>query len=493
MAARKKTTRKKKPSAKQIAARKKFVAMVRAGKFRKGKKAAPKRASKPRKTATRKTVRTRRNVSAKGLLKKAGRAVKSVAKKLTKKNPTVDTATVGNYVVRISKASTGDYYASIQLKGQPAVRYVAGAGLSDYMKSATRYRTIIEAKRAARSHVGKKRNKTIIKAKRVTIINLRGLKKKANPPRRPNITSASDLQYAGTAKATVQDGVKGWSIGGKFFPRSATPKAAKLTADAYLYLKTGDVWKRKAKGNPRRKNIAGYKDESGQFHPIRSGTEQRTTRRGGKRLVKSKKPYKPSRVGEKAAYSKKKAAKRGAATKRQRAATQQRKATTTRLASRSLQRVPKGAYKKRRGNPGAPSLYEDFQGRPSRKDTPLRFADGTPSGLYKLGKLHSIKLSNGAVIKPDGKDVWLCADTNGKLHLGTSATRLVDSPRGALGKVKEVEYVTSKPHLGDTAPTRYYHKLGEETGQKPTLYSDGKGFLVFKGGATYVRSDGIHD
>ena len=95
--------------------------------------------------------------------------------------------------------------------------------------------------------------------------------------RKPNITSASDLAYAGTAKRATQDGVKGWQLGSKFFPGSATTKAVKVTSSAFLDLRTGDVWKRKAKGNPKKKrNIAGFKDADGNFHPIRSGTEQRT-------------------------------------------------------------------------------------------------------------------------------------------------------------------------------------------------------------------------
>lgn len=44
--------------------------------------------------------------------------------------------------------------------------------------------------------------------------------------------------------------------------------------------------------NPaRRRNIAGYRDEFGVFHPLRSGMEQRTTRGGGKKLVQSKVEY----------------------------------------------------------------------------------------------------------------------------------------------------------------------------------------------------------
>ena len=147
--------------------------------------------------------------------------------------------------------------------------------------------------------------------------------------------------------------------------------------------------------------------------------------------------------------------------------------------------------KRRNPNAAAKAGYESFQGKASTKSTTLNFPNGTPANVYKLGTLHSIKLANGSVIKPSGKTVWLCADTKGKLHLGTSGERLVNHPKGSLGKVAEVEYITSKPHLGEPTVSRYFHKLGEETGEKPTLYSDGNGGLVFKGGAYSITSRGI--
>lgn len=418
---------------------------------------------------------------------------------------------------------------------------------------------IAEHEKSARRNPGK----TVIKAKRVTILNL-----KKNPPRKANITSASDLQYAGTAKKATQDGVKGWMLGSKFFPGSATTKAQKITASAYLDLRTGDVWKRKAK-NPKRNVAQGFYDGNGIFHPIRASADydgKTAGETGGKpRHTRSKKKKAASRKASQTARdraakraasktktrlasralqrsvplkkkrrnvaqgfydgngvfhpirashdydgktageaggkprrtrSKKRAAssRKASSTARSRAATKQRKATTSRLASRSLDRS--GPLKKTRRNPDTPAqLLNDFRGYPKDKDSTLYFAEGTPTGLYKLGSLYQIKLANGTKIKPVSGKVWLCADTKGKLYLGTtdSKTVLANAPQGSLGKVSQVEYQARKPHLGDNQVTRYYHNLGEETGEKPTLYSDGNGGLLFKGGATYVKSDGIHN
>ena len=91
----------------------------------------------------------------------------------------------------------------------------------------------------------------------------------------------------------------------------------------------------KRQGNKaRRKNIAGFKDADGIFHPIRSGVEQ--TSSGVRR--KSKKKYKPSAVGEKRTYAKKrkpakkKAAKRSA--KKTAKTVKSRKAAPKRSASK---------------------------------------------------------------------------------------------------------------------------------------------------------------
>lgn len=403
----------------------------------------------------------------------------------------------------------------------------------------------------ARAKAAKKRNgKTIVKAKRVTIVQM---PKKANPRKR-NVTSASDLVHVGEAKAATRDGVKGWMVARKFFPRSATPKTARLTSGAMLDLKYGDVWKLKRKGNPKKKATArkrniqfmtgdGYPMRaSWDYDPVRAG-EGRTGRAdyfsrphviGGKkisgaklrqlvekkqreavaraeerlkkarasrddeRIEKAKDHLARTRAKVRAAKTTSGAIKSDKETEKKRtqrrqlaAEKAQRKATTTRLASRSLQRSVPLKRKRRNPNDAAKASYESFQGKTSTKSTSLNFPNGTPANVYKLGSLHSITLADGRTIKPAGKAVWLCADTKGKLHLGTTGERLTNAPKGSLGKVKEVEYITSKPHLGDSKPARYFHQLGEETGEKPTLYSDGNGGLVFKGGAYSITSRGI--
>ena len=254
MAAKKSKKTTKKPTAKQLAARKKFVAAVKAGKFRKGAN----KVGNPRKGTRQHPEWTvtfgPRYGSVQALRVKAATATDAIRK---------------------AKQIVGD-------------KAYDAAAVFEAHQSEKSYGMIGRTKR--------KRNKTIIKAKRVTILNLT---KKKNPPRKPNITSASDLAYAGTAKRATQDGVKGWTLGGKFFPGSATTKAVKVTASAYLDLRTGDVWKRKAKGNPAWRAFE-IGERNGVFFIVwqRHGVAAK----GEPRIVKKTTTYKTEKLRDRALF-----------------------------------------------------------------------------------------------------------------------------------------------------------------------------------------------
>ncbi len=152
--------------------------------------------------------------------------------------------------------------------------------------------------------------------------------------------------------------------------------------------------------------------------------------------------------------------------------------------------TPKPKTRKRRNS--AASDRREFAGRYTG-DKDLYFPQGTPTGLSKLGKLVLIKTQSGSIAPVRGT-VWLCRDTKGKLHLGTTSNApLTDMPAGSLGEVKRLEYEESKPHLGHPNPTIWFHRMGEETGERPTLYSDGNGGLKFRGGRYRITSRGIEN
>jgi len=146
----------------------------------------------------------------------------------------------------------------------------------------------------------------------------------------------------------------------------------------------------------------------------------------------------------------------------------------------------------RRRNPSPAEIRKEFAGAVTGEKT-LRFPEGTPQGLAKLGKLVSITTEQGT-IRPVAGSAWLCSDTRGKLHLGTTAQgNLYDGPKCDFGEVSKVEYEDYKKHLGYSRPTIFFHHLGEKNGIRPRLCADGKGGLVFRGGDYRIGARGIEN
>jgi len=191
------------------------------------------------------------------------------------------------------------------------------------------------------------------------------------------------------------------------------------------------------------------------------------------------------------------ASKRRAGASRVRRKTKKRSAkrnptTLKKLVSKAVKAVKRVVKGKRNPSAGAAGdLRKTFAGRHTRDDR-LIFPDGTPQGLAKLGQLVSIDTDAGR-IKPVKGTAWLCADTRGKLHIGTPTKGHVvfGGPAQNYGYVREIEYSESKPHLGYAKKTLFFHKLGEETGVKPRLVTDGKGGAKFVGGAYQIKREGI--
>lgn len=461
---------------------------------------------------------------------------------------------------------------------------------------------------AAYIQEAKVKNKTIIsKPKRVIVLNPGAM------VRRKVRNSYMDLVIRGTAEKTPQ----GWRVGKKVIPQGRG--IATVSSGYYLDKATGTIFAKRAR------NVAeGFYDASGVFHPIRSSVDYDggTAGEGG---------GKPRRTRSK---KKRAAARKASATARHRASIKSRKATTSRLASRSLFRSvtlprmrkinpqlsedqiaklpsaqrtqvqnalmgyrlagktvldvrklstgtveiilsdihgqpvniafdkkghianPRAAKEKlffvyvqsKTGNtspflvgkvwavskpsairlgkevfkedyghdlrtvenwqaklspirngkkrnavkasPKVRQLRETFTGTASRKTATMNASEGTPSSLAKLGKLILIK-TEGGTIKPGSGTTWLCADAKGKLHLTTTAERLIDGPAQNFGEVSQIEYEASKPHLGHNRPTIFFHKMGEDGGNRPVLIADGKGGLKLRGGSYRIEREGI--
>jgi len=146
-----------------------------------------------------------------------------------------------------------------------------------------------------------------------------------------------------------------------------------------------------------------------------------------------------------------------------------------------------------RSNPdlSVKTIYEKFNGRPSRRSRNVAAPAGTPRDLAQLGRLRTIKTVDGRTWRfPGDRAPFLAADSRGKLHIVGGQYRA--NPAGEdCGEIDLIEYQTRKPHLGHDRETIYYHKLGEDTGERPTLEITPAGELVIHGGAYRIEAEGI--
>lgn len=154
--------------------------------------------------------------------------------------------------------------------------------------------------------------------------------------------------------------------------------------------------------------------------------------------------------------------------------------------------------KRARRNPGkatrkTAALYERFSGKPARRQNSVSAPSNTPAQVAKLGILRLIETSDGRRWKFSGNDApFLAADHKQKLHVVGGRYRA--NPGGQdCGEIVRIEYETDKPHLGQKAPAIYFHELGEETGDRPTLVIDGDGLIRIEGGEYWIEADGIHN
>lgn len=295
-------------------------------------------------------------------------------------------------------------------------------------------------------------NKTIIvKPKRVLVVN-------GKRTRRKYRNGYLDLVIRGTAEKTAQ----GWKVGRKTIQQGKG--IAPISSGYYLDKATGTIFARRARN-------AFFSDKSS------SKCKEKKSWLTGKRKSRCAETEKPALL--------KHWAKTGVAAAKSGAfeAAGKIAGATRRLTQRNGKKRNSAT-----ASPKAKAMRKDFTGMESRKTTVLMAPKGTPKNLAKLGKLVLIKTERGTIKPPNKGTTWLCADARGKLHVATSVP--YDGPTGSFGQVTQVEYETAKPHLGYQKKTVFFHKLGEETGKKPTLSADSEG-LRFKGGAYKITRQGI--
>jgi len=340
------------------------------------------------------------------------------------------------------------------------------------------------------SNPRRKKNKTIIKAKRVVVLNPKKKPAKKATKRRRNLDHRDSKHQVEVRKHWRAGGLSQWQRAHKAGQHDLFAHGIKARNPQYVgeYMGVKMYFAGSSYNAPSLK-LWGFATDRQLQNAIRKALAKKT--RNASRTISTAKTAK-RRAGASSqnspkirkARSKKIAVKRNASpTTRTKSSIRSRKAPVKRASKRAVGRR----------NPSAESIRKEFAGSVNG-ERDLFFPQGTPAGkLAKLGKLVSITTEEGT-IKPVSGTAWLCADTRGKLHIGsTSGAPLFDGPKRSFGHVTKLEYESSKPHLGYRGPIIWFHRAGEENGIRPTLHADGKGGLVFRGGDYRLTQRGIEN
>jgi len=376
--------------------------------------------------------------------------------------------------------------------------------------------TVVYDKKGKTLNPVKRRNKTVIRAGRIDHLDVSKVHNPGKTTRRKYRNGYLDLAIHGHAKKTPS----GWSLGGKTFKQGKGIVPASRRG-FYLDRATGTVFSKKARN-------AEHKDAD---HPIevtkhfRSGPPgymtpwQRAHSQGQQGLfdhgIKSRNP-KDKAVAElekeywrkmdlvalnsEAIRSIRRDAKIRNLDRYDIANLKYYQKETDRLEKECAdikkqivrRKAQLGIKARKRTNPSVKTIRKEFAGSLG-KATDAFAPIGTPRNVAKLGKLLLID-TESATIKPTGI-VYLCADSKGKLHLcGSKNVSIYSGAAQSFGRVKKLEYETAKPHLyPGQGVISFWHKMGEESGNQPTLYADGKGGLKFRGGSYKITREGIVD
>lgn len=141
-----------------------------------------------------------------------------------------------------------------------------------------------------------------------------------------------------------------------------------------------------------------------------------------------------------------------------------------------------------------------FHGRITGKQIKTVGSDYTNSRVTRLGKLHSFIVvtddNQEVEIKPS-RDAWLSMDIRRNLQFdgrGVQFPKNLHAKHGQLiliGKLKQIDYLAAKAHIEAGKMCRFYHELGEATGEVPTLWIDKDGMPIIIGGNYDVWKSGI--
>lgn len=187
---------------------------------------------------------------------------------------------------------------------------------------------------------------------------------------------------------------------------------------------------------------------------------------------------------------------------RKKAAQQKKAATAKRRNKTTINIRAKRVVVRSRRNPDAELMtaarqaYHEFHGREPHKvvDMFAPTGSGAPQVVTILGPLHKIYLQGKTPLdfggRPDSPQLAEHPVSKNQLYVLGRNYKLSPAQGGVITRI---EYVAKKDHLGDKVKTIYYHKAGEETGERPRLVINKDGHALIAGGAYWIDSAGIHN
>lgn len=159
--------------------------------------------------------------------------------------------------------------------------------------------------------------------------------------------------------------------------------------------------------------------------------------------------------------------------------------------------------KKKNGLSAAKAAYKEFTGKTSRKVSNNYApkgsgARGTLAAMGQLKKIH-VKGRTPLDFKGGPNAPLLARDpkTNQMFVLGKQYKLTLPrrNPTGMedLGEITKLEYEAQKVHLGDSQTVTYFHRMGEEGGEKPHCLVNSEGLIVISGGDYSIGPEGIRN
>jgi hypothetical protein len=148
-------------------------------------------------------------------------------------------------------------------------------------------------------------------------------------------------------------------------------------------------------------------------------------------------------------------------------------------------------------------LFEEFRGRPSRRDYVAVAHPDAPRHLVELGGLLKLKLVGRRVLRFDDREATLAADVGGNLWIARRVARRADgsvdveSLRAMLpgdgatrrqyqGEIASATYSADKRHIEPDSEIVHYTHSFENT--LPKLYQDGPHLIIEGGRSGYFLS-----